>query len=528
LGRGATNPLSGARRRWVRCGGLAGVSAGCLLLAFWPPLAQPFSLPKTALLLFFGVAALVWTLVLPGSPAPLLPAPPLRSGWRRALPALAGFLPLAWLASLLFSSAFAVAPSPLAIAREAGAALLLLGLSGGRGGVRGPLRAIALLGAGESLLVLLQQAGLDPLFALAPAAGGRLRAFGTLGNPDFAAGWLGASLWAALAEAWSAWDRGAPSRQRWLAAAVLHALALASLRSFATLLGLAAGGGFVLLALRGKGGALPDTASDTSRDTASDTSRDTAGHTSRDTAGHTSRDTASHTSRDTASHTSRDASRGPALPRLPRARAVATACAAVALLCAAGLASRSGGQALRGRLHLWATGASGLTRLPLFGHGPGSVALLHPAWEAARFERGEAGERERRFAGPQDHLHQDLLERLLEQGAPGALVFALLAAAALAAAAAAVASIAARGLADFPAARPAELGLFALCAALALRPAPAQTPRPKPTARLDRSLYGQHRFAFRRLRRLEQGGARSPLGPPTARSHSERRNRSHG
>jgi O-antigen ligase len=139
---------------------------------------------------------------------------------------------------------------------------------------------------------------------------------------------------------------------------------------------------------------------------------------------------------------------------------------------------------------------------------------LQPAWEAARFERGEAGPAQRPFAGAQDHLHNDLLERALEQGPAGAALFALLLAAGLAAAlrgaraagsdpararfaalGAGVASLAARGLLDFPASRPAELALLVTLIALAARAAPraapaaARAPLPAPSL----PALGSHR-----------------------------------
>jgi O-antigen ligase len=407
-----------------------GAAHAALLLALWPTLQQPFSAPKVALLGVCGVVALLASLLRPATGPRLVPA-----------------LALAWLAWLLCSAAFAAAPAPGAIALDTGAALLCLGLASTAGSARGPLRALALLGAVEALVVLAQSAGLDALAALSPHAPGRLRGYGTLGNPDFAAAWLGASLWLAAAEAWAARKTG--SGARWLAAALLQMAALAALRSFASLLGLAAGALFALLALRAPARRTPR----------------------------------------------------PAGPSAVRAVALAAALAA-ALLCA-GLGAREPGRALAGRLHLWATGAQALRAAPLFGYGPGAVALLQPGWEAERFASGAATSTQRPFAGAQDHLHQDLLERALEQGLPGAALFLLLLCAGLrsawraasagpaghaaprfAAAGAAIASLAARGLVDFPAARPAELALLvtlvALCARASARHGPAPTTPPVP------------------------------------------------
>ncbi|HUJ29347.1 MAG TPA: hypothetical protein VLW85_25180, partial [Myxococcales bacterium] len=96
---------------------------------------------------------------------------------------------------------------------DAAAALLLIALLH----LRFDLRGFSLMGSALSLIVIAQWT----------LPGPRLRMFGTLGNPDFCAAWLGATICIAVGE-----------RNR--VAIALHALALAAIASFATVLALAA------------------------------------------------------------------------------------------------------------------------------------------------------------------------------------------------------------------------------------------------------------------------------------------------
>jgi hypothetical protein len=301
-----------------------------LLLAFVPALRLPFSWPKLALLCAGAALALA------------LPRRNDQKGW----PALL------WLA--LVSAAALAHPVELeALLRDGAAALLLYALLTRTWPVATTLRAIAWLGCVEALIVLAQ----------APFAARRLDLFGTLGNPDFAAGWLGVSLCLTLAESGM------------LAAALLQVAALAVLGSFASVLALGAA----------------------------------------------------------------------CLVALPRKKLAPVALAALCL----GAASRNLESRVAGRLELDRIAARHLLDAPLLGIG--SVKAVLPQ--------------------PQDHVHDDLLERALEQGWPCALLLAGIAAAALrkrTAAAAALASIAARSFVDFPLARPAELALFVTLAAACL------------------------------------------------------------
>lgn len=352
-----------------------------LLLLFVPPLAQPFSAPKLAALLAGAVLALL--LLRPAGPG------------TRALPMSrhagpgASLWPLAW---LLLAGASALAhPSALQpLLLDGGAALLLFALLTRQWDSRAALRALAWLGCLEALIVLAQH-------------GPRMARFGTLGNPDFAAAWLGASLCLAIGEGMTA-------------AALLQGAALCALGSLASVLALAAA---CVVALPRKRWALP----------------------------------------------------------------------LLAALCLGAASGRAFDERLAGRRYLHRVAAAHLLDAPLLGLGPGAVRAHWPAWEAALFR-----EEDRRFAAPQDHVHDDLLERALEQGIPAALLFAACAGLAIARgrrrtpwAAAALASLCARALVDFPLARPAELALFVTLAAACLEvpcteslPSPQRSSLPPP------------------------------------------------
>ena len=107
--------------------------------------------------------------------------------------------------------------------------------------------------------------------------------------------------------------------------------------------------------------------------------------------------------------------------------------------------------------------------------------VLHwPGWELARWQARcgadaacVAAHPESRFAGLQDHVHDDWLERLIEGGAVGlAALLALLVTALVAAlrsatlqglgVAAGLLSLAARATVDFPLSRPADSVLLAV------------------------------------------------------------------
>ncbi len=150
--------------------------------------------------------------------------------------------------------------------------------------------------------------------------------------------------------------------------------------------------------------------------------------------------------------------------------------------------SRDWQRALDGRSYLVRVALAPLLAHPLSGHGPGAVEALWPEWEAAAWKGGGFERSEARFVDAQNHLHQDFLERAVEQGVVG--LFALLATAGLAlsrlwrartpaalAAAAALVALLSRALVDFPLSRPAEAALFALLVAAGLSSShPSQEP----------------------------------------------------
>jgi hypothetical protein len=301
-----------------------------LLLAFLPALPHPFLWPKLALL----CAGAVTALLLPRTQA--------------VKPGISRVVPLLWLV-LLSASALAHPAMLEPLLLDGAAALLLYALLTRAWPVKTTLKAIAWLGCVEAAVVLLQ----------APFAARRLAMFGTLGNPDFAAGWLGVSLCLALGET----------------GMLLPAL-----------LQLAA-----------------------------------------------------------------------CLVALPRRK--------IALFALAPLAIAASGRNLQsridGRLDLDKTAIRHLLDAPVFGSGP--VTTL--------------------FKNPQDHIHNDLLERALTQGWPCALLLAALALYAIhkgrkTAAAAALASLCARSLVDFPLARPAELALFVTLIAACLTEPPCTESSP--------------------------------------------------
>lgn len=127
---------------------------------------------------------------------------------------------------------------------------------------------------------------------------------------------------------------------------------------------------------------------------------------------------------------------------------------------------------------------------PATGLGPGTFERHYPAWEqAGRRERRLPATLVHRFAGPQQHAHNDYVQALLERGVPGAVTFLLAIAtplligrrrsrsgagtststsarAVLAALAGVIVAIAATALVDFPFQRPAETFTFWTAAAL--------------------------------------------------------------
>jgi putative inorganic carbon (hco3(-)) transporter len=166
---------------------------------------------------------------------------------------------------------------------------------------------------------------------------------------------------------------------------------------------------------------------------------------------------------------------------LPAALAVMTArsrrigvwwLAAAPVLAALLIASpaRPLGVTVEGRLHLARIAAAHWREIPAFGFGPGAFELEFAGWQ----EQWIRASGSRRFAGPVDHAHNDVLEFLVEYGPAGVGVCLLTGVwfaarawrkrprSAAAGAWGGLASLAAIALVDFPLHRPAEWALFCL------------------------------------------------------------------
>lgn len=372
-------------------------------LAVLPGGETPFSGVKTGVLLVAAVALLLRAALLGGtSPAPLGPR------------VLAGL----WLGTLALSGLLGPAAAPGGMWMDAAAAGVLLALLQAPPEPGPVLRAIAGAGTVLALVAVLQAVGVDPFHWAGWASthpSERMRVYGTLGNPNFVAAYLGASLCVTLGEAVS--SAGPAQRRAWAVAAVLQFGALAATRSWGTLLAL----GAAALSLAW--------------------------------------------------------TRAPKSPGPRRWGAALLVALGVALLLLA-VRERSLSTVLAGRLYLWEVAARHVADAPVLGHGPGSFVNLWPGWEAEHWARGAPAEQQR-FADVQDHAHLDYLEWLLELGVVGTLPRLLLLLAALwagrqaveargRALIAALAALAARALTDFPLMRPAELCLFVVLIALAL------------------------------------------------------------
>jgi len=372
----------------------------------------PFSGVKTGLLLAASVVLLLRSALLTASaPSSLAPR------------VLAGL----WLGTLALSALLGPAAAPGGLWLEAGAGLVILALLQAPPPWAPALQALAGAGTGLALVAGLQALGADPfrwMGWMGEHPGERMRFYGTLGNPDFVAAYLGASLCVTLGEGVSAERTFA--RRGWIAAAVLQLCALAATRSWGSLLALGAAALSLLWTRR-------------------------------------------------------------PTPRagLERARGrrwgVVLGAAVAGALLLVSVWGRSPGTALAGRLYLWGVAAPHVLDAPVFGHGPGSFETLWPLWEAEYWAAREDSAEKERFAAPQDHAHLDYLEWLLELGLVGAAPRLLLLLAALRAgrqapdargraALAALVALAARALVDFPLARPAELCLFAVLTAAVVAP----------------------------------------------------------
>lgn len=162
--------------------------------------------------------------------------------------------------------------------------------------------------------------------------------------------------------------------------------------------------------------------------------------------------------------------------------------AALALLATAGALglvalspARPLGDTVDGRLHIWRTVWPHAFEAPVSGRGPGAFELLHPTWEQQ--SRPPASDPAARFAGPQQHAHNDYLEALVDRGLAGPVTILLVLATSWTGtgrrarrapvrpvaigAAAAVVALGVMACVDFPLARPAELVMWWSALALA-------------------------------------------------------------
>lgn len=383
---------------------LVPLMVGAVTFAVWPPAEAPFSRAKTLVLMgAAGVLLLRAALGAPEAPAPL------------RFRVLAGL----WPVTLALSSLTGPFSQPGGLWLGGAVGLMVFALLQAPPEPVPTLRALALSGTVLAGVAVLQAVGVDPFSWWGwhgDHPGERMRVYGTLGNPDFVAAYLGASLCVTVGEAASA-SRRAP-RGAWAAACALQLGALAATRSWASLLAL----GAAALSL---------------------------------------------------------AWTRPPVREGPRGRPWGLLMLALVALLVLLPWGRAPGEALAGRRYLLNVAAPHAVERPVLGHGPDSFEVLWPAWEAAYWEAG-APEAERRFAAPQNHAHDDYLEWLLELGLVGTLPRVLLLLAALhagrhapdargQATTAALAALGARALVDFPLSRPAELCQFAVLIVLSLR-----------------------------------------------------------
>ncbi len=166
------NPRPALIRERLFCWGIF-----LLPLVWWPGLERPFSVPKTWLLACLDVGlALPWLL---RGPAPQWP-------W------------FVWLGTLALSAVLAPYVSLEALILILLPLPLCWAMQQGRVAAAMWKQAVLWGSAVESVIVLMQFAGVDPLrwTGWQPEAfsTARMRVYGTLGNPDFVAAWLCATL----------------------------------------------------------------------------------------------------------------------------------------------------------------------------------------------------------------------------------------------------------------------------------------------------------------------------------------------
>ncbi|MGD0695934.1 MAG: O-antigen ligase family protein [Terriglobia bacterium] len=160
--------------------------------------------------------------------------------------------------------------------------------------------------------------------------------------------------------------------------------------------------------------------------------------------------------------------------QLGRWRVFALAALSASLALLAWSPARELATTVNGRYYIWQAVAPHLAERPWLGFGPGAFEPQYAQWEAERWGRLGAPQEERKFAGFEDHAHNDYLETLVENGVTGLagflsivicfLVFVLRQGRGqtgiVTASSAGVLALAAVALVDFPFRRPTELFLF--------------------------------------------------------------------
>ena len=391
---GSRVPESGGLRRLEQT--VPAITIVTVLLAVCPWASSPFMGPK-------------WVAMLAGALASLLVLIP--------RPAVLGPIVLAAAANLAVASG--LLPGVSAPWWTLTGPLLIVALSLQRPAL--PSGAIATAAAIVSAVVALQAAGLDPFAWLAPdAGGGRLRLYGTLGNPDFVASVLGVTLPLTTS---TALDAPAP-RRSFLVSGGLQLLALVLLRSFATTLSLGAAALVVLVRMPRS---------------------------------------------------------SPRRSLLSLGLATAVLVVSIPLAGRSLSTAMQGRGYLVSVAAPHVADAPWLGHGP--GAVVRSWPVWELEFWRARCGQDAAcvaADPRARFTGVQDHVHDDWLERALESGVPGLAALLALLGTVLAAAlrsrtpegvaiAAAVASLSARATVDFPLERPADLSLLALLAGAAAR-----------------------------------------------------------
>lgn len=127
---------------------------------------------------------------------------------------------------------------------------------------------------------------------------------------------------------------------------------------------------------------------------------------------------------------------------------------------------------LRGRAYIWKVSSPHLAEHPVLGLGPGGFGAAFAAWETQYWQK-TPDEQNRKFAGLEDHAHNDYLEIFTDHGILGLAAFTTLLTAFLraawrgardnplaAGASAGVIALASVSLVDFPLMRPTETFLF--------------------------------------------------------------------